>query len=247
MGAIFIKELRCMLLSPLAWSLLAVLQLLLAWLFLVQLEQYLEIQPRIAVLENAPGVTQLVVIPLLDSAAVIAMLLIPLLSMGLLSREYQSGTIHLLLSAPVGAGQIILAKYLALLIVAAIMLILIAAMPLSLLLGTGLDLGTLLAGLLALALSLAAFAALGLCISGLTPQPAVAAIISYGALLLLWLINLAGSGGENSLLEMLSLSHHFRRMLTGLVTSEDIAYFVLLVLVCLSLAIHRLDGVRRWS
>ena len=101
MLAIFSKELRSLFLSPLAWSLMIALQLLLAWLFLVQLEQYLEIQPKLAGLENAPGVSALVVAPLLDSAGRIIMLLVPLLTMGMFSRESGSGTLDLLFSSPV--------------------------------------------------------------------------------------------------------------------------------------------------
>ena len=59
------KELRGHLLSPLSWSLLAVMQLLLGWLFLAQVEGFLKIQPRLAGLQQPPGVTDLVALPLL--------------------------------------------------------------------------------------------------------------------------------------------------------------------------------------
>lgn len=244
MFAITAKELRTLFLSPLAWSLMAVMQLILAWLFLVQIEQFLEIQPRLAGLENAPGVTTLVVVPLLDSAAVVMLLLAPLLSMGQFSREFQTGTFSLLFSSPVSATRIVLGKYLALLAVLGMMLLLIALMPLSLLWGTPLDLGTLAAGLLALLLTLAAYGALGLFLSSLTRLPAVAAISSYGLLLLLWIINLAGVGSDANLFQHLALSDHFHRMLTGLVSSADICYFVLLIGACIALTIHRLDRIR---
>ncbi len=244
MLAIASKELRCLLLSPLAWILLAVMQLLLAWIFLVYLEQYMQLQPKLAVLDNAPGVTQLVAMPLLDSAAAVCMLLVPLLSMGLFSREYQSGTITLLFSAPISVTRIVIGKYIALLTVITIMLLLISLMPFSLLVGAKLDIGSIAAGVFALALALCTFSAVGLYLSSLTRQPAVAAIGSYGVLLLLWLINPVGIGPTGSSLELVSLSSHFQRMLTGLVTSGDILYFLLLTLFCLVLTIYRLDEIR---
>ena len=238
------NELRRFFLSPLAWSLMAVMQLLLGWLFLVQIESFLELQPRLAAMENPPGITELVVVPLLDSAAVILMLLVPLLSMGLFSREFVNGTFSLLLSSPVSMTGIVLGKYLALLATLAIMLLLVALMPLSLLLGGSLDMGTLSAGLLGLALTLAAYGALGLFLSSLTRQPAIAAIGSYGVLLLLWIINLAGSGKGSELFGQLAISSHFHRLLSGLVVSTDLVYFVLLIASCLVLTIRRLDTLR---
>jgi ABC-2 type transport system permease protein len=238
------NELRRLFFSPLAWSLMAVTQLLLAWLFLVQIEAFLELQPRLATLENPPGVTELVAMPLLDSAAVILMLLVPLLSMGLFSREFLQGTYSLLIASPVSVTGIVVGKYLALLATLAVILLLVALMPLSLLLGGALDLGTLSAGLLGLALTLAAYGAVGLLLSSLTRQPAIAAIGSYGLLLLLWIINLAGTGKGSTLFEQLAISSHFHRLLSGLVVSTDLIYFVLLILCCLILTIRRLDSLR---
>lgn len=243
-SAIAGNELRRLFFSPLAWSLLAVMQLLLGWLFLVQVESFLQLQPQLTVLENPPGVTELVVMPLFDSAAVILMLLVPLLSMGLFSREFLDGSFSLLLSSPVTMSQIVAGKYLALLTTMIVILLLVALMPLSLLLGGPLDLGTLSAGLLGLALILAAYSAVGLFLSSLTRQPAIAAIGSYGVLLLLWIISLAGSGKGSELFAQISISSHFHRLLSGLVVSTDLFYFALLILACLLLTIRRLDSLR---
>ncbi|MES9882608.1 MAG: ABC transporter permease [Sedimenticola sp.] len=244
MFAIAGRELRSLFLSPLAWVLIGVMQFILAWLFLIQLEEFLKVQPQLATLESAPGVTDLVTAPLLQSAAVILMLLTPLLSMRLMSEEYRSGTIDLLLSAPISMLRILLGKYLALLAIYAAILTLIAMMPLSLLLGGALDMGRLAAGLLGLSLLLAAFAAIGLLLSSYTDQPAVAAVGSYGLLLFLWVINLAGGGEGSELFAWLSLSSHYQRMLSGLIHASDIIYYLLLITSCLSLANHRLESRR---
>ncbi len=246
MIAILQRELRSLFLSPLAWVLFGVMQLILAWLFLVQLEQFLQVQPRLANLAAAPGVTDLLAIPLLDSASLIIMLLIPLLSMRLFSEEYRNNTYRLLLSAPVSLTRIVLGKYLALAAVLFLMLLLTALMPLSLLTGSELDLGKLSAGLLALALELALFGAIGLFLSSLTERPAVAAAGTYGLLLFLWILNMAaGSEGEGSaLFNWISPVTHFRGLLSGLVQSSDVAYFLLLTAAFLLLTVHRLEGRR---
>lgn len=246
MLAIASRELRSLFLSPLAWVLLAVMQLLIAWLFLTQLEQFMQLQPRLAGIEGAPGVTDLVVAPLLDSSALIIMLLLPMLSMRLLSEEYRSNTFTLLLSSPASLTQIILGKYLALLGILGSMLLLTALMPLSLLLGTAIDLGKLAAGLLGLGLNLATFGAIGLFISSLTSRPAVAATATYGLLLFLWVLNLAAGSGESgsALFAWLSPVSHVRTFLSGLVQSSDLLYFLLLIGASLLLSIHRLENHR---
>ncbi len=238
------RELRSLFLSPLAWSLIGTMLFILAWLFLIQLDQFLQLQPQLINLQTTPGVTDLVVAPLLDSAAVIMMLMTPLLSMRLLSEEYLSGTINLLFAAPISMSRIVVGKYLALLVIFGIMLLLIALMPLSLLMGGTLDMGRLAAALLGLGLLLASFAAIGLLISSLTSQPATAAIGCYGLLLFLWIINLAGTGEESRLFDWLSLNSHFRPMLNGLIHSGDIIYYLVLIITCLILATHRLESRR---
>ena len=110
--AITARELRGIFLSPVAWTLLAVVQGLLAWIFLVLVDDFRDLQGRLAALDNAPGVTDLVAAPLFRVAAWVLLLLVPLLTMRLLSEERRTGTLDLLLSAPVGSVAIVLGKYL---------------------------------------------------------------------------------------------------------------------------------------
>jgi ABC-2 type transport system permease protein len=238
-----------MFLSPLAWTLLAVVQFILAWIFLIQMDEFMQIQPSLAKLASAPGVTDLVATPLLSSATIIIMLLIPLLSMRLLSDEYRNGTYTLLSSAPITKSSIIFGKYLAMVIFLMIILMLTAAMPLSLLLGGNLDLGKLFAGLLGLGLALASFSAIGLFFSSITSRAPVAAIGTYGLLLFLWMINLAsGAEGEGSaLFAWISPISHLQKMLSGLINSADLIYFLLLTASFLALSIKQLDSRHKGS
>lgn len=239
------RELRALFLSPLAWSLLGVAMLLLAWLFLVQIESFMRLQPKLVAGASELGVTDLVVAPLFDSGAMILLLLTPLLTMRLLCDEYRGGTIRLLLSSPISSTRIVLGKYLAVLGVFGLLLLLIALLPLSLLLGSTLDMGRIIAALLGLGLLLACYGAIGLLLSSLTEQPAVAAISTYGGLLFLWIVNLSGSDQRSRLFEWLSLSSHYRPFLDGLVRSGDVAYFLLLIIGSLLMTIHRLERRRR--
>lgn len=237
------RELRSLFLSPLAWSILAVVQFLLAYLFLAQLEYFQQIQPRLAMLHEAPGVTDLVVVPLYGNAGVILLLVTPLLTMRLIAEERRNRTLSLLLGAPVSVTEIILGKYLGILALLGVMVLLTTLMPLSLAFGTHLDWGKLAACVLALSLLLATFAAIGLYLSTLASQPTVAAVGSFGALLLLWIIDWSAAIGteKGELLSALSLLHHYENLLKGLVSSADLSYFVLLIAAFLIFSVRRLD------
>ena len=197
-------------------------------------------------MENPPGATEIIVAPLFSNATIILLLVIPLLTMRLVSEERRSRTLPLLFSAPVSMSEIVLGKYLGILGFLFILLGLITLMPLSLLtLGT-LDFGLLASNLLGLVLMLAAFAAAGLFMSTLTAQPTVAAISAFGLLLLLWIIQMSGQSAADgsTVFTYLSLQRHYEALLRGLFNSSDILYYLLFITTFLVLSIRRLDADR---
>ena len=244
---IALRELKNLFLSPLAWSILAVLQLVMAFLFLSQLDTYMTWQARLTGIEGAPGVTDIVVAPLFQTAGFLLLLISPAITMRSISEEQRNRTLTLLLSAPVSIPDIILGKFLGIFLFFLVLLLMIAAMPLSLYAGTTLDTGKMLAGLLGLALLTGAFAAIGLFMSSLTEQPVVAAISTLGLLMLLWIIDWnSAAGGEqvSGLFRYLSLKTHLGAFLKGIFSTRDLAYYLLLTGVFLALGIRRLDQKR---
>jgi ABC-2 type transport system permease protein len=239
------REFRALFLSPLAWTVLGVIQAILGFMFLAQMDYFLMLQPRVAGMDEAPGMTDFIVAPLYGNAGVILLLVTPLLTMRLISEERRNRTLSLLFSAPVSMADIALGKYLGILGFMLLMTAMISLMPLSLLAGGELDLGRLAACALALALLLASFAALGLFVSALASHPTVAAIGTFGALLLLWILDWAGgAGGERGVLSYLSMMRHYDGLVKGVVNTTDLAYFVLFILAFIVLSVHALDNDR---
>ena len=242
------RELRSLFLSPLAWAILAVVQFILAYLFLSQLNEFLILQPQLKVIEGAPGVTDLVVVPVYGSAAFILMMVVPLLTMRLISEERRSRSLPLLLSAPLSMSEIIIGKYLGIVSFLILMTVMLTVMPLSLLFAGTIDLGLLASIVVGLILLIAAFAAIGLYMSSLTQQPTVAAISTFGVLLLLWIIDWAGGKagdpGATGVLTYLSMLRHFEGLSRGIFSSADIIYFLLFISTFLILSIRKLDAER---
>jgi len=240
------REFRNLFLSPLAWAIMAVLQLIVAYLFLSQVDTYMMLQPRLAGVEGAPGVTDIVVAPVLQTIGFLFMLIAPAITMRVFSDEKRNRTLSLLLTAPVSMSDIVLGKFFGIMTFFLVLLLMLALMPLSLFAGTTLDIGKLAAGLLGLALLLSSFAAIGVFMSSLTEQPVVAAISTFGLLLLLWIIDWSGSSKEqvSGLFSYLSLQTHLTSFLKGLFSTTDVVYYVLLTALFLILGIRRLDQQR---
>ena len=239
------RELRSLFLSPLAWAILGVVQFILAWMFLSVLDVYIGVQDQLAMIDQPPGVTEIISGQMLSSAAIVMLLVSPLLTMRLISEELRSGTIALLFSAPVSMTEIVLGKFVGIFSFMLIILALILLMPLSLLSGGSLDFGMFAAGAIGLALLMASFAAAGLFMSTLTSQPAVAAVTTFGLLLLLWVIALAGGGDDSSTaLTWLSLSRHHSAFIKGVFNSQDLVYYLLFITTFLVLSVRRLDSYR---
>lgn len=236
-------ELRRLFASPLAWLLLATLQFLAAMFFYVLLSRYLEAGRS----HGSHGITEVVAAGTLQITGIVVLLVTPFLTMRLFSEEQRSGTISLLFSSPVTVTQLVLGKYLGTLLFLFLALGMIALMPLSLLPGVPLDPGLLAAGLLGLALLMLTFTAVGLFITTLTAQPAAAAGATFGALFLLWIIHSAGNnagGPAAAVINWLSMLRHYNQLLSGVVSSVDVCYFLLLATVFVLLSIWRLDAMR---
>ncbi len=238
-------EFRRMFKSPLAWSILAVLQFVLGMIFLVLVQEFIEVvQPETAGMPNAPGVTDTVVAAVYLWAGIIMLAVMPILTMRSFAEERMNGTFTLLRSSPISVTDIVLGKYLGLMLFILVMVFLISLMPASLQLGTSLDIGKILASILGLVLLLASFAAAGLFISSLTDQPIIAAVASFGLLLFLVVLYISGKSQTNGSELFVYLSHfgHFLSFLQGLFQSGDLIYYLLFISGFLVLTIRKLDN-----
>jgi len=231
--------------SPLAWSILAILQFILAMMFLLLIDGFIAgVQTQTVGQDASIGVTDVVVSRLYLWAGVIMLGVMPILTMRSFAEERMNKTLPLLISAPISFTQLVLGKYLALILLILIVVIMVSLMPLSLFLGTELDYGRVATSALGLFLLLSSFAAAGLYISALTAQPIIAAVASFGLLLLLVVFYISGTSSTNASELFIYLSHisHFFSFSDGILNSVDIAYYIIFIVLFLVLTVHRLDA-----
>lgn len=174
-------------------------------------------------------------------------ILMPLLTMGLVSQEFSRGSIKLLFSAPITGRHIVLGKYLGIMLYG---LMMIGILLIFVLIAGGtveaFDWSAVLTGLLGLYLLFALYAAIGLFMSTLTNYPIVSAI---GMLALLGLLSfVSGIWQEHAFTRevtyWLSLGGRANAFIKGLICSEDIFYFVILSGMFLSFAVLKLELLR---
>lgn len=237
------KELRALFVSPLAWFLLALMQVALPWVFLGRLDAYLHVQPQLQQIANPPGFTEIIVTPVFAMAALILLMIVPLLTMRLLAEERKNRTLILLMSAPISISEIVIGKFLSHMLFIAGVIILIVILSTTLSMGGTLDFGLLISNVSGLFLVTCCFVALGLYISSLTMQPAIAALGTLGILLCFWVLDMLESD-QGSWIHYFSLLKHFKQFNSGLLDSFSIAYLVLFTLLFIVLTIRHLDGDR---
>lgn len=246
------KELKALFASPLAWLVLAVVQVIAGYVFVRKLDDFLQLQPQLLQMASPPGATELVAGPAFATTAAVFLFAVPLLAMRLVAEERRGRTMALLFSAPVSMTDIVLGKFAGLLVFLLLLCALVALMPLTLAAGTRIDYGLLAALLAGLALLAASFAAVGLYFSCLTVHPVAAAIGAFGALLGMLLVGDAAADGLNargwtvaaSLAQVLSPIRNFEPFGQGMLDSYAVACSLLLTAAFLAAAVRQLEALR---
>lgn len=244
---IAIRELRSLFHSTLAWIIIALIQLVLAWVFAVMVYTYMQpdVQMRLANSESIVGVTELVIGAWFNWLAIVLLLTTPLFTMNLISEEKRNKTLTLLKTAPISLTEIVLGKFIAILAFFLILLAVLLLMPLSLSLGTSLDFGQISSAILGIILLFSSFVAVGLFFSSLTEHPLIAAISTLTFLLILWMIDWSSFSEEQSgLLSYISIVNHYHLLMRGLLDTASILYYGLLSSFFLMLTIQKLESER---
>ena len=249
--AIFKKEIKTYFTSPIAYVVITVFLVLigfffysLIWWFNSQSLQMAQNQYSYQQL----NINQMVYSPLFQNMSIILLLMIPLLTMRLFSEEKKINTDELLYTCPISINQIILGKYFASLFVLLAMLFLTGILSIFTFAYGNPELVPILNGYLGLFLMGAAFIAVGIFFSSLTENQIVAAILTFGTLLLFWILNWASysAGGIwKGVLNYLSFIQHFDDMTRGILDTTDLVYYLSFIFFGLFLT-HSVIQSRRW-
>ncbi len=250
---ILAKELRCFFVSPIFYVVGAVfifISGLIAHLMTVnagqQAVRFLQIQNTYAQL----NLNELVFRSLFYSLDFVIMFLLPILTMRLFAEERKQQTFELLLTSPVGMNELISAKYISVLLIYLGLLSLTSLTPLLLSFYSSFHWNPIVTGYMALALQGGLFLACGVLASATTENQVVAAFLSFGMILLIWLLgglgSLVGDTTIGNVLSYLSFSEHYDRLVRGILEVKDIVYYLSGIVLMLFIA-HRVVDSHRWT
>ena len=239
-------DLRRLAVRPFAWTLAGIALAMMAWQFLLGVSAFMHAQPTVPGPASGPGYIDAVVAPYLLNYIQLCLVISPLVTMQALAGERGAQRLALLTASGATARQIVLGKYLTCLVFLWLLLIVVATMPLVLGGATHPDWGQFGAALIASALCVAALTAIGIACSAFTPEPALAAAAALliGEALSLIDAGVRLTGGDTGWLGWIALHTHLAPAMRGLVRSEDIVYFLVVIVLALVLAIRRVDGER---
>jgi len=238
------KELKSLFASPMGWIILALLMLAFGSFYLQGVNNYFDVMSGSIRPAERVGVTIFVGQTVYGIASFLMLFAVPLLSMGLISGERKSQTLPFLFSAPISLAEIVVGKFLGLIIFLSILVGYILLMLSTLNIWSDIDFGYLLSNSLGLILLAASFSALGIYFSSLTSQPIVAAILSFIALFALMGLDKFFGSQPDHWFGYISLMKHFQSFSRGIIDSKDIIYFILFITTFLVLTIRRLDADR---
>jgi len=246
------KELQGYFVQPVAYVVLTVFLLLGGWFFFALLRQFDEMVQLVQMMGQAQQLQQMnlnsrVIEPLLHDLSIVLVIVMPALTMRVFAEEKRSGTYELLLTAPVRTGEIVAGKFIASACFTLIMIGLAWIFPIILMIFGNPEVGVMFAGYVGLALLATTFVAVGLFTSSLTQNQIIAAISSFGLLILLFVISWpaeAGGGAVWSLLKYLSLPEHFSTLVRGVIDTSDVVFFLSMILVALFLTQRSVESAR---
>ncbi len=239
--AIARKELHTYFGSPIAYIAISI------YLLLVGITFFFKI-PFLFPKDNFFVTRQATLRPLFEWSIVLFAIILPAVSMRLISEEKKDGTMEILLTMPVSDFQVVLGKFLGALVflgVALLLTVFYAILVFSL--GKP-DIGPLIGGYFGVFLMGGAFLAIGLMASAWTKSQIVAFII---ALLISAFFVFADRIPElfglsqSNFFNIISFNYHFESIARGVLDSRDIIFFLSVIAVALELTRFTLES-RKW-
>lgn len=246
-SAVFRKELKSYFYSPVAFVVLFVFLIISGIFFFLYLQSFAQAQtdPRLTLTDEVVNLNESVIRPFFGTISVVLLLLIPIITMRLIADERRGFTAELLFTLPVRITSIIIGKYLSSLALFCIMMMLSAVYMLVLIKYGNPDPWPILSGYLGLFLMGGSFLAVGLFASSLTENQMIAAVITFGILLVFWIMGATSAAGD-SVVGYLSVINHFEDFSKGVIRLNDAVYYLSFTFLALYLACIVLDS-ERWK
>jgi len=247
--AIAQKELKSYFASPIAYIIIGFFALVFGYFYFVSITFFMQASLQMGM----PGAGQInintmAIRPLLQNVSVVALFVLPLITMRTYAEEKRTGTIELLLTSPLTDAQIVLGKFFGALALYTLMLAVTWIHIGILFIYGNPEWKPIVTGYLGLLLMGASFLSIGLLISSLTKNQIVAGMVTFAVLLLLWTLNwMSESSGPTTqkILSALSITERFDDFSKGVIAVSHLVYYLSFITFGLFLTAKSVDS-ERW-
>jgi ABC-2 type transport system permease protein len=243
------KELRSYFTSPIAYILLVMFAVIFGFFFWNSLGYIVNISME-SQLEGEPfplNLNDQLIRPLLSNINVIGLFFIPLITMRLFAEEKRTGTIELLATSPIKDSEVIVGKWLAALLMYALMLS-SSVLDLVFLFKYGDPAWKPMAiGYLGLLLQAGGLLAIGTFISTLTRNQIIAGALTFGICLLLWVMGWVSQYDNSTwaqVLSYMSVISHFDTFARGVIDTKDAIFDVTVIFLGLFFTARSMESLR---
>jgi len=243
------KELLSYFRSPIAYGVMAFFALIAGYFFYASVVFFVRRGMESAMMgQSFPmDLNEYIVRPLLSNISVIALFLIPMITMRLFAEEKRTGTIELLLTSPIHDVEIIAGKWIGAMVLYSAMLGLSFLSMIILFIYGKPDWRPLLVGYLGLLLQGGALLAIGTFISNCTKNQIVAGVAGFAVCLMLWILNWVSEFGTSwfeRLMSYIAVTSHFDSFSKGVLDMKDIVFYVSVIFVGLFLTARSMEALR---
>jgi ABC-2 type transport system permease protein len=247
------RELRSIFVSPIAYVVMTGFLLLGGWFFFNLLARFNLLVSMYSSFQGGAeamarlNVNEFVLAPLFHNLSVVLVILVPMITMRGFAEEKRAGTYELLLTSPIGTGEIVIGKFVGVVAFITVMIALTSIYGLILWIYGNPEVGIMLSGYLGLLLLAITFVTIGLFASSLTENQIIAAVTGLVMLLLLFVIAWpADSAGEvlGGVLRYVSVTEHFADMIKGVIDTKSLVYFATMIVGWLFLTQRSVESIR---
>jgi ABC-2 type transport system permease protein len=243
--AIAHKELRSYFASPIAYIVIGFFALIYGYFYAVILRYF--VGQGVMGGQQSMDVGQQLIRPLFQNVTVIALFLLPMVTMRTYAEEKRSGTIELLLTSPVSDFHIVMGKFLgALGLYCAMLGVTVIHVAILFLVGKP-EWKPIVTAYIGFILFGSCFLSLGLFISSLSKNQIVAGTVTFAVFLLLWVISWLGgvAPGSEKLTTYLSIVDHFEDFTKGVIDTSHVIYYLSFITFGLFLTMKSVES-ERW-
>lgn len=249
-GLIYFREIKSFFRNPLGYVVTGLFCLVVGWMFLHQLDYFINNVQKVPVhMRNHYDFTNEVILKLFSNVNFLLLFITPILGMKIFSEEYREKTIDLYFSSPISDFELIIGKYLSLMTQGVFLIGMTFVYPLVLGSLDITDLSFLFTGYLGLVLNFCCFAVISLFASSLTSNQILSALFGFVLTLSFWIFGWFGQTTSNyfvsKILNFFSVNFHFTHLLKGTLYLSDVGFYISFICFGMYLTKKRLE-VRFW-